>query len=119
MGREMDLRVREAVTSKLRDPASAMFQNVRKVPMFGDKDSDQGPFVYCGEVNSKNAFGGYVGFAQFGVTPMGDDGRPSTGSDPVSIGDPSDPYNPGTSLTYMSFCQDQSGKDFPGQPVEF
>lgn len=118
-GREMDIQVREAVVSKLKDPDSAQFRNVRKRPMFGEGENAYGPNVYCGEVNSRNAFGGYVGFAQFGVMPISEDGQTSTGSDPVSIGDPNDPYNPGTSLTYMSFCQDENGNALPGEAVEF
>lgn len=51
------------VADSLRDPSSAQFRNVRVVP-FG-----QGS-VICGEVNGKNAYGGYVGFVPFaaGVT---------------------------------------------------
>jgi len=45
----------EAVRAELRDPTSAMFRNIR---------SDRPPFV-CGEVNSKNGFGGYAGWLGF------------------------------------------------------
>lgn len=45
----------EAVKAELRDPTSAMFRNIR---------SDKPPFV-CGEVNSKNGFGGYAGWSAF------------------------------------------------------
>lgn len=114
--RDMDLRVREAVTSKLRDPDSVNFRNVRKVPMFGDKEADQGPFVYCGEVNAKNAFGGYVGFVDFAVMPLGENGQTSTGNDPVSIMDENDPAS---AIAYMSFCQDEKGNDQEGQSVQF
>lgn len=48
----------KAVTGKLRDPSSAQFRNARIV-------DDQ---VICGEVNAKNAFGGYVGFEPYAVT---------------------------------------------------
>ena len=41
---------REFVTGVLKDPASAEFRNQRG---------------FCGEVNSKNSFGGYVGFKRF------------------------------------------------------
>ena len=45
--------------SVLADPAGAQFQNVA-----GFVTSD-GKKVICGEVNAKNAFGGYVGFKKF------------------------------------------------------
>ena len=41
---------REFVTGVLKDPGSAEFRNQRG---------------FCGEVNSKNSFGGYVGFKRF------------------------------------------------------
>lgn len=41
---------KELVKSKLKDPASAQFQNVKE---------------NCGEVNSKNSYGGYVGFKRY------------------------------------------------------
>jgi len=46
---------KRVVADSLRDPSSAQFRNVRVVP-FG-----QGS-VICGEVNGKNAYGGYVAF---------------------------------------------------------
>lgn len=51
---------KEAVAAQLKDPASAQFKDVRKV-----KD------YVCGEVNGKNAYGGYVGFKRFFVTDLG------------------------------------------------
>lgn len=44
----------EKVRELLRDPESARFKNISR---HGD--------VVCGEVNSKNGFGGYAGFSQF------------------------------------------------------
>lgn len=49
---------RDAIRSRLRDPESAEFRNLRfysggSVP------------VVCGEVNAKNAFGGYTGYERF------------------------------------------------------
>lgn len=41
---------KEAVLNSLKDPDSAQFQNVKG---------------YCGEVNSKNSYGGYVGFKRY------------------------------------------------------
>lgn len=51
-------RGQDAVKLKLRDPDSAQFRNVK---MGGRADL---PLV-CGEVNSKNGFGGYTGFQRF------------------------------------------------------
>jgi len=49
----------ESVLSKLKDPKSADF---RRVYLLRSKDNMA---AICGEVNSKNAFGGYVGFQRF------------------------------------------------------
>lgn len=48
-----------AVLSQLRDPQSAQFQRetVRSI--------HDGKRVMCGEVNARNAFGGYAGFRRF------------------------------------------------------
>lgn len=51
-------KAKQAVTDRLRDPGSAQFKKVRIVPYHQGK-------VVCGEVNSKNAYGGYVGFTAF------------------------------------------------------
>lgn len=48
---------KEAVQAKLKDPASAQFKDV----VFVKKDIP----VSCGQVNSKNSFGGYAGFEHF------------------------------------------------------
>ncbi|WP_023628574.1 hypothetical protein [Pseudomonas soli] len=50
-------RAREAVSEQLTDPSSAQFRNERS-----KKDG-----WVCGEVNSKNAMGGYVGFKRYTV----------------------------------------------------
>lgn len=48
----------EAVASLLKDPGSAEFRNDRL-------GSFQGRALVCGEVNSKNGFGGMVGFQRY------------------------------------------------------
>ncbi|MGR6534027.1 hypothetical protein [Brevundimonas sp. RM1] len=56
----LDVRdAKDAVRNTLRDPGSAEFRRIKVVR------SDGQPRVVCGEVNSKNAFGGYVGFRDF------------------------------------------------------
>lgn len=52
-------RGKDAARAKLKDPDSAQFQNVR---FHQGKD---GVPMTCGEVNSKNSFGGYSGFQKF------------------------------------------------------
>lgn len=52
-------RLRTVIGSALRDPASAQYRNDRLV-----RHAD-GRVYYCGEINARNAFGGYVGFRQF------------------------------------------------------
>lgn len=48
----------EAIRRKLKDPGSAQFRNVRF-------SQTSGVPVTCGEVNSKNSYGGYSGFQRF------------------------------------------------------
>ena len=48
----------EAVQSKLKDEGSAEFRNI-------DIHKSAEATVVCGEVNAKNAFGGYAGFQRF------------------------------------------------------
>ena len=45
---------KEAAAQSLRDPSSAQFRNV----------TTNGNYV-CGEINGKNAFGGFAGFSEF------------------------------------------------------
>lgn len=54
--------IQKHVRSKLKDPASAQFENIQF-----DAKSDIG----CGAVNGKNAMGGYVGFKSFIAWPDG------------------------------------------------
>lgn len=53
--------VEGAVKAELRDPASARFRNVRTMASG----------ITCGEVNAKNAVGGYSGFQKFIVDRRG------------------------------------------------
>lgn len=46
----------------LRDPGSAKYQDVRAYPLGNG-------YVFCGQVNSKNGFGGYTGFQRFVAGP--------------------------------------------------
>ena len=48
-----------AVKTKLKDPSSAQFRNV-----YFHKGADGIPMT-CGEVNSRNSFGGYGGYQRF------------------------------------------------------
>lgn len=52
------LKGQEAIKAKLKDPESAKFKNV-----FFSRSGDI-PMT-CGQVNSKNGFGGYTGFQRF------------------------------------------------------
>ena len=54
-------KAQKSVASKMKDPASAQFRNVvAKGP-----NSDPKKWSICGEVNGKNAYGGYSGFTRF------------------------------------------------------
>ncbi len=50
---------KQAVTDLLTDPASVQFRKIQVHPKKGP------PRTVCGEVNSKNRLGGYVGFKRF------------------------------------------------------
>ena len=49
------LRAKREVADMLKDPESAKFRNIREYY----------PNVVCGEVNSKNGWGGYAGYKPF------------------------------------------------------
>jgi hypothetical protein len=56
------------VIDRLKDPESARIRNVRS----SLHSLSSGERYVCGEVNAKNAHGGYVGFRNFVVTNDGD-----------------------------------------------
>lgn len=56
----LEAQVQEALAGELVDPSSAQLRNVRVVEPLG---------TICGEVNSKNRMGGYVGYRPFAYTP--------------------------------------------------
>lgn len=49
---------RTQIADSLKDPDSAKFRNVRFI-------QHEGGALICGEVNAKNAYGGYVGYTKF------------------------------------------------------
>lgn len=51
--------VRTEIVALLRDPGSAQFRNVRQSP------TSIGGAKFCGELNSRNGFGGYTGYVRF------------------------------------------------------
>jgi len=53
----------QALRGQLSDPDSARFRNVwaMRYPVQGQADAA----IFCGEVNARNRFGGYVGFEPF------------------------------------------------------
>lgn len=50
---------KQSIRDSIKDPRSAQFQHIRVVKNL------RGERAVCGEVNAKNAFGGYVGFTPF------------------------------------------------------
>lgn len=54
---------KDAAAAELRDPSSAQFREVEAVDG-----------AVCGEINGKNAYGGYAGFTRFYVTDAGEVG---------------------------------------------
>ncbi|MGE0347705.1 hypothetical protein [Hydrogenophaga sp.] len=51
-------RAKQSVAAGLKDPASTQFRDVRVV-------SHADGSLVCGELNSKNSYGGYAGFVYF------------------------------------------------------
>lgn len=55
----LEANAKRAVASRLKDPGSAQFRNLKRVEQVA------GEAAICGEVNGKNSFGGYSGFEEF------------------------------------------------------
>lgn len=53
--------VKQAIADGMKDPDSAKFRNVRIKPYHGGQ-------IACGEVNSKNSYGAYVGYQRFAAS---------------------------------------------------
>lgn len=53
-------RVKQQLITDMRDPSSAEFRNVRSFAMH-----DRNDVIVCGELNGKNAYGGYTGYQPF------------------------------------------------------
>lgn len=51
----------------LKDPDSAQYRDVWQVNVTSDAGT---LFAFCGEVNSRNSFGGYGGFRHLVATPV-------------------------------------------------
>lgn len=57
---------KQTIAAEMIDPSSVQYRNVRTVrQIVGGKPVT----IVCGEVNSKNRMGGYVGFAKFAYEP--------------------------------------------------
>ncbi len=61
-------RVKNHLVADMRDPSSAAFRNIRSFAMH-----DRGDIIVCGELNGKNAYGGFTGFQPFraSIDPRG------------------------------------------------
>ncbi len=77
---DSQVKAEQKMKDTLRDPGSAKYSNVQAFRMVG-----KGPetYVFCGEVNAKNGFGGFTGNTRFVAGPglatmepaeQGDDG---------------------------------------------
>lgn len=97
--------VAEAVKAKLKDPASATFRNVRRVPFMGLERSTSK--VYCGEVNARNSFGGFSGYSNFVVSNATAGGKEAH----ILEGDDVE-----AELTYHVLCV-KDDKPIPGEEV--
>lgn len=79
------------VKTKLKDPESAQFRNLVV------HDVKNGSALICGQVNAKNAFGGYVGFRNFFA--LGDVAQISSGEGDTSF-----------DVLFLHFCGNASDK---------
>ncbi|WP_162938771.1 hypothetical protein [Brevundimonas naejangsanensis] len=93
---------RQAVTDKLRDPSSAQFRNVRRI------EHSNGSTMFCGEVNSRNAYGGMSGYQRFeaGVDRTGDASALIDGGEALNT-------------TYFEGAWNQFCGRIAGTPVQF
>ena len=57
---DLESRARAAMIKKLKDPRSAEFIELR------ERQTEKATFI-CGQVNSKNSFGAYIGFTPFAI----------------------------------------------------
>lgn len=96
--------VETAVKSSLKDPASATF---KWLPLLPSADPAQ---PYCGLVNAKNSYGGYVGDAPFLVMVVTEGGDKILHAVVIGMatGDPTDT----DSQVTRSFCTDYGYGDF-------
>ena len=56
--------IHRSAASQLRDPDSAQFRNVYEIQGPSISGSDTITYV-CGQINGRNAYGGYAGFTDF------------------------------------------------------
>lgn len=59
--------IKAAIAENLKDPESARFRNIERV----DKPDASIDGIYCGEVNAKNSYGGYIGYLPFMIAILG------------------------------------------------
>lgn len=59
------IQLKKQVTQDLKDPTSAQFRNVRYRVAAPDKAEAKFTHFLCGEINSKNSYGAFVGFKSF------------------------------------------------------
>lgn len=59
--------IKAAIAENLKDPESARFRNIERV----DRPDGSIDGMYCGEVNAKNSYGGYIGYLPFMIAILG------------------------------------------------
>lgn len=64
--------IADAVTKDFKDPPAAQF---RWLPVTGFDKQDFQSQTYCGMVNGKNSYGGYIGFVPFAVFLVAKNGK--------------------------------------------
>lgn len=63
-----EMQFKKTIKENLKDPDSALFKNISEPFQMWQKTVDIHHYwLICGDVNSKNSFGGYTGFKTMGV----------------------------------------------------
>jgi len=55
---------KKVVADRMKDPESVKFRNLKTI-------KDDGLRLLCGDVNAKNSYGAYIGYAPFVSNPVG------------------------------------------------
>lgn len=103
--------VRESVKAKLKDPDSARF---KWLPIAGNQTEADGAtmMMYCGVVNARNSFGGYVGDVPYLVALVKHLNPKDTRAVSIVIAIGKANWNSPSSKAIVNTCRDKGYTDF-------